>query len=102
MTTGPTLLMVGDNPGGRERIDVTPLSGRGTTYVNPNSGLIKMAGGGSIVTGDGGYAARRSGNNLIDYNELASAMAKYQVKVDIVEISKSLENRKDTIAKASL
>lgn len=49
MTKGPTLLMVGDNPGGVERIDVTPISGKGRTVVG--DGMIKMAGGGSLITG---------------------------------------------------
>jgi hypothetical protein len=51
VTTKPTLLLVGDNPGARERVTVTPLSGRGKTSVHPGSGMIAMAGGGSITTG---------------------------------------------------
>lgn len=47
-TSGPTLLMVGDNPGGRERVRVDPLSGRGTTRRYGNA--VAMAGGGSIST----------------------------------------------------
>lgn len=50
MTKGPTMLMVGDNPGGVERVTVEPLSGKGKTYVSPNSNLIAMAGGGSLTT----------------------------------------------------
>lgn len=46
-TRGPQLMVVGDNPGGRERVDVTPISGRGQTRVG--GGMIQMAGGGSIV-----------------------------------------------------
>jgi hypothetical protein len=45
ITTRPTMIMVGDNPGRRERVSVTPLSGRGRTTVNPQSGLIRAAGG---------------------------------------------------------
>lgn len=45
-TKGPTWLLVGDNPGGRERVDVTPVSGKGQTKIF-NDGLA-MAGGGSI------------------------------------------------------
>lgn len=48
-TKGPQLLMVGDNPGGVERVDVTPVSGKGKTVVGKN--MIAMAGGGSITTG---------------------------------------------------
>lgn len=52
-TKGPTMLLVGDNPGGVERIDVSPISGRGKTVVNKNSNLVAMAGGGSLIA-DGG------------------------------------------------
>jgi hypothetical protein len=48
MTKGPTLLMVGDNPGGREEVTVKPLSGRGQTKVSGN--LVQMAGGGTLTT----------------------------------------------------
>jgi hypothetical protein len=54
ITTKPTLLMVGDNPGGRERVTVEPLSGKGKTTISPTSGMIRMAGGGSMIAGDGG------------------------------------------------
>lgn len=54
VTKGPALMMVGDNPGGRERVTVEPLSGKGQTRVNGNR--IAMAGGGTLTTGfdDGG------------------------------------------------
>jgi len=54
LTHGPTTLTVGDNPGGVERVDVTPISGRGKTTINPFSGMIALAGGGTVIT-DGGY-----------------------------------------------
>lgn len=49
ITTKPTMIMVGDNPGGRERVTVEPLSGKGQTTYNPRSGLMAMAGGGSLT-----------------------------------------------------
>lgn len=49
MTTKPTMLLVGDNPGGREKVTVTPLSGTGQTRVAKGSGLVAMAGGGSLT-----------------------------------------------------
>jgi uncharacterized protein YoxC len=53
ITRGPSLLMVGDNPGGVERVTVEPISGKGQTKVyGPN--LVAMAGGGSITTNPGG------------------------------------------------
>lgn len=48
MTKGPTMLLVGDNPGGVERVTVEPISGRGKTKVNGN--LVQMAGGGVLET----------------------------------------------------
>ena len=57
LTSGPTMLLVGDNPGGIERVTVQPLSGKGITSIAPDSGLIRLAGGGS-VTADGGLITR--------------------------------------------
>jgi hypothetical protein len=78
MTNGPTMLLVGDNPGGRERVTVEPISGKGQTTINPNSGLVAMAGGGSLTTsGYGGFVERNGGvKTMIDYNLLAKAIAK--------------------------
>lgn len=76
MTKGPTLLLVGDNPGGVEQVSVRPISGKGQTSVAPGGNLIAMAGGGTL-TSFGGYAERRNGDNgIFDYNALADAMAK--------------------------
>jgi len=49
--------MVGDNPGGVERVDVTPVSGRGKTVVGKN--MVAMAGGGTMFT-DASIAAESS------------------------------------------
>lgn len=46
VTEGPTSLIVGDNPGGRELVTVTPLSGRGQTRYSGN--VIALAGGGEV------------------------------------------------------
>jgi DNA repair exonuclease SbcCD ATPase subunit len=45
VTNGPQLMLVGDNPGGRERVTVEPISGRGQTKV------LAMAGGGTLIAG---------------------------------------------------
>lgn len=50
MTKGPTMLLVGDNPGGVERVTVEPISGRGQTKVSKNGNLVAMAGGGVLET----------------------------------------------------
>lgn len=59
VTSKPTMLLVGDNPGGRERVTVEPLSGRGQTRVFGDG--IAMAGGGSMTfdprAKDGGIVA---------------------------------------------
>lgn len=47
-TRGPTMLLVGDNPGGRERVEVTPISGRGRTRVFGGGRGIALAGGGTV------------------------------------------------------
>lgn len=100
MTTGPTLLLVGDNPGGRERVKVEPISGKGQTTINPNSGLVAMAGGGTLTTsGYGGYAERNGGlKTMIDYNQLAKAMQK--APAPIVQISE-LNKKQASLSKVS-
>lgn len=101
MTKGPTMLLVGDNPGGVERIDVTPLSGKGQTRVSPNGNLVAMAGGGSLVTGFGGFAERNSNkNSFIDYNELANQLSKVKIVTSITEINKT-NKRINNVAKIS-
>lgn len=49
VTTKPTMIMVGDNPGNRERVTVEPLSGRGQTKFNRSAGLMQFGGGGSMT-----------------------------------------------------
>jgi len=52
-TNGPTSFTVGDNPGGIEHVQVTPISGLGQTTINGRN--IAMAGGGSaLVNGSRG------------------------------------------------
>jgi uncharacterized protein YoxC len=53
MTNGPSLLLVGDNPGGRERVTVEPISGTGETKIWGPS-MMQMAGGGSLTAGNAG------------------------------------------------
>lgn len=51
-TKGPTMLLVGDNPGGREHVTVKPLSGRGKTRSFGKNGIA--AAGGADFIADGG------------------------------------------------
>jgi colicin import membrane protein len=101
MTNGPTMLLVGDNPGGRERVTVEPISGKGQTTINPNSGLVAMAGGGTLTTsGYGGFAERNSGlKTMIDYNLLAKAVAKQPAPIlQLSELNKK-QNDLDNVNK---
>jgi len=79
-TNGPTMIMVGDNPGGRERVTVEPLSGRGQTRVFDGN-KIAMAGGG-VVVANGGSRPIKQGfeaqNNLL---QALSAMPAPEVSV---------------------
>lgn len=86
VTTKPTLLMVGDNPGGRERVTVEPLSGKGKTRINPNSGLLQMAGGGSLTVDAARpslNANQRQAQQLIDTSE---ALRDRPIQVSVEEI----------------
>lgn len=67
LTTGPTMLLVGDNPGGIERVTVKPISGKGITSISPDSGLIRMAGGGTL-TADGGMVTRAAAAPVLQGN----------------------------------
>ena len=87
MTKGPTLLLLGDNPGGVERVDVTPISGQGQTKVNPQSNLVAMAGGGTLTT-YGGYAAR----NVMNQVQSGSSNRPIQVVAKITDINKLNES----------
>lgn len=76
ITNRPTMLLVGDNPGGRERVTVEPLSGKGKTKVF--NGGIAMAGGGSLTV-DGGAAknsAVRETNQALLYANAIKSMPK--------------------------
>ncbi len=88
MTKGPQLLMVGDNPGGVERVDVTPVSGRGRTRVG-NGGMIQLAGGGSVFT-DGSIVA----NSMTD-GASASQMNMPPIYVAVKEI-REMERKIDS------
>lgn len=105
MTSGPTMLLVGDNPGGRERVTVEPISGRGKTTINPNSGLIAMAGGGTLTTtGYGGYSQRNgSKGGMIDYEMLAKTFSKLpSPTLHITELNKVQNNQASVLVKSSL
>jgi len=93
MTNGPTLLLVGDNPGGKERVTVEPISGRGQTYINPNSGMVAMAGGGTLTVDNnfGGFAVRNNPSNEFDYDKFAQVINKMPAQVLQVSTLKKVD-----------
>jgi hypothetical protein len=91
ITKGPTLLMVGDNPGGVERVSVEPVSGKGQTRIAPmgnlmtttslSSGIssyvngIKMAGGGTLTAyNDGGMVKNSLAYQTDQYMMIANIL----------------------------
>lgn len=105
VTKGPSLLMVGDNPGGRERVTVEPLSGRGKTRLAKGGNLVAMAGGGTITTGDGNTvtnsltsgsqqtmammnAFRNMPAPVVSVKEVTKAQRRIQVKENISTLSR--------------
>ena len=50
VTSGPQVIMVGDNPGGRERVQVTPISS--PNLEGPQSSNINISFSGNVVSDD--------------------------------------------------
>ena len=50
VTTGPQMIMVGDNPGGRERVQVTPLSS--PNVAGPQGGSVNITFTGNVLSQD--------------------------------------------------
>lgn len=92
MTNGPSLLLVGDNPGGRERVTVEPISGKGETKIY-GPGLMAMAGGGTLTSGGdpGGVITNsltsEANQNLATQNAI-KRMAKQEIVVSVKEITR--------------
>lgn len=103
ITTKPTLLLVGDNPTGTERVTVEPINSMGVTSVSPSSGLVAMAGGGSIVSMGSERSAIQSQaiTSGIDVAELTQAMKQMNLVVSVKEIAKTEERvtAKENISK---
>jgi len=76
VTQGPMLALLGDNPGGREHVRVTPLSGRGRS--TPIPGGVAMAGGGEALAGAGAGSTilQWSGNLILQGVSDAEAFAR--------------------------
>jgi hypothetical protein len=93
LTKGPTMLMVGDNPGGVERVTVEPISGKGQTKVW-GSNLMAFGGGGSVTTsGDGGLFVNSSTMETNQNLLMANAMKMMPPpEVSVKEVTK-VQNR---------
>lgn len=90
-TRGKTMMMVGDNPGGVEKVTVTPISGRGKTTVNPKSGLIKAAGGATVISSPANTASSNFQNSTRQFERFSrSAMdlAKRPMQVAVTDINR--------------
>jgi hypothetical protein len=84
VTSGPATLTVGDNPGGVELVQVTPISGTGQTRVGGN--MARLAGGGTVVAGGGGQGASSSGSSVAD--AIAESIKTFGDAAQIVNIIK--------------
>jgi hypothetical protein len=95
VTNGKTLLMVGDNPSGHERVTVEPIGAKGKTIVrSPN--LVQMAGGGTLTAGVGALkSAVSSVRDSQMQNAESMAMAISQMPSPVVSVKEinSTQNR---------
>lgn len=105
LTQGPQMIMVGDNPGGVERVTVEPVSGKGKTVIGAGAKMIHLAGGGSVTTyGGGQYAAlgiQSSVNNQIAQAQQFGAMIKERVPVLVVETLDRVTGNMDRVIEQS-
>lgn len=95
-TKGPTMLLVGDNNGGREKVTVEPIASRGKTTVSRNSNLVKMAGGGTLISDGGASISEVTSrvNNQLNLKELIANLPAPIVKV--TDIDRVNSNRAKT------
>jgi len=85
VTSGPQLMMVGDNPGGKERVTVEPLSGKGQTKMIPAFG-----GGGSLIAGSGSQLMRKDSGAQI--SALGDKIQKMRIGIDLLELREKQSN----------
>lgn len=101
-TKGPTMLLVGDNPGGVEEINVKPISGRGKTVVNPKGNLVKMAGGGTMIADGGASANRASSATVAQFNMLEMLKRIPAPELKITELNRVQKNAYKAVKVSSL
>lgn len=98
VTSKPTMLLVGDNPGGREHVQVTPLSGKGKTRTFGRNG-IAMAGGGSLTV-DGG-AAKNAATSEINQT-LAFTNALKSMPTPVVSVKEITKTQRRVVVKEQI
>lgn len=101
-TKGPTMLLVGDNPGGVEEIKVKPISGKGKTVVNPKGNLIAMAGGGTLIA-DGGMSTSRITQQATQQFNMVEMMKNLpQPVLKITDLNRVQKNKNRAVSVSSL
>lgn len=100
VTSKPTMIMVGDNPGNRERVTVQPLSGKGRSSYNPRSGLASFAGGGSMTFDGQSTNATRTINETLAASNALKNMPIPEVSVkEITKVQRKIKV-KENISRA--
>lgn len=105
LTQGPQLIMVGDNPGGVERVTVQPVSGRGQTKIGQGANLLQLAGGGSVTAFGGGQFAGQTiinqVNNQVSSENRLGSMMRERVPVLVVETLDRIKDNMDRVIEQS-
>ena len=103
LTKGPTMLLVGDNPGGVERVTVEPLSGRGKTKASGN--LIQMAGGGTLTTSPAPFQTQQiaqqvAGERML--RDLGASFERLRIAVVIEDVNKLQAQQAEILEQATI
>lgn len=101
-TKGPTMLLVGDNPGGVEEINVKPISGKGKTVVNPKGNLIAMAGGGTLIADGGMSTSRITQQATQQFNMVEMLKNLPQPVLKITDLNRVQKNKNRAVSVSSL
>lgn len=100
VTSKPTMIMVGDNPGHRERVTVEPLSGRGKSTYNPRAGFAAFAGGGSMTFDPVSASASRNINETLATANAVKRMPTPEVSVKEITKKQNRVKVKENISRA--
>lgn len=96
VTSKPTMIMVGDNPGNRERVTVQPLSGRGKSTYNKKAGLASFAGGGSMTFDPASSMASANVNQALATSNAIKRLPRPVVSVkEFTKVAHAVEVKQD-------